>query len=81
METLSLSDTDRAILLDLTAELRRYNDTQAADKEVYMNCTQAAVYLHKRKETISRWLAKGKIEKVIHKGSEMIRKSDLDKLK
>lgn len=81
METLSLSDRDRAIILDLTAELRRFNDYNAAENEVYFNCTQAAAYLGKTKETISRWIAKGRIEKVPHKGSLMIKKSDLDKLR
>ena len=57
-----LSPHDRAMIAEHTAQLRRYNDLRD-EGEVLVSCTEAARLLGKTKQTISEWIAQGRLHK------------------
>ena len=81
MEQIALSDQDRAIILDLTAELRRFNDNVEKNKpETWMTYKEAADYLGRCYQTISSWVRCGRLRSHLIGRSQRIAKSDLDSL-
>lgn len=81
MEPLIFSDQDRAILLDLTAELRRYNDNAEREKpETWFSLREAGDYIGKTYQTISTWSKSGILHPRLIGRSKRIAKSELDKM-
>lgn len=81
MEQIVLSDSDRAILLGLTAELRRYNDNaERAKAETWMTYQEAGDYIGRTRQTISRWAKSGRLTPRLIGLQNRIAKSELDKM-
>ena len=69
METISLSERDRVLLSSLVNELRRLNDSRPAETpDCVLSCSEAAKFLGKTRQTISRWLRDGRLRKVVRGG-------------
>lgn len=81
MEPMIFSDQDRAILLDLTAELRRYNDNSEKEKpDTWFSFREAGEYIGKTYQTISTWSKSGILHPKLIGRSKRIAKSELDKM-
>lgn len=81
MEPMIFSDQDRAILLDLTAELRRYNDNSEKEKpDTWFSFREAGEYIGKTYQTISSWSKSGILHPKLIGRSKRIAKSELDKM-
>lgn len=81
MEPMVFSDQDRAILLGLTAELRRYNDLASRAKtETWMTYKEAGEYIGKTYQTISTWAKSGILHPKLIGRSNRIAMSELDNL-
>lgn len=81
MEPMIFSDQDRAILLDLTAELRRYNDNSEKEKpDTWFSLREAGEYIGKTYQTISSWSKSGILHPKLIGRSKRIAKSELDKM-
>ena len=81
METHNLSQTDRLLIAELTASNNRLAaaiESQRMEK-VY-TCKEAAELLGKSPQTISRYLAQGRIKKGARCGVVGIPESELKKL-
>lgn len=81
METHNLSQTDRLLIAELTASNNRLAaaiESQRMEK-VY-SCKEAAELLGKSPQTISRYLAQGRIKKGARGGVVGIPESELKKL-
>lgn len=81
MEPMIFSDQDRAILLDLTAELRRYNDNSEKEKpDTWFSFREAGEYIGKTYQTISTWAKSGILHPKLIGRSKRIAMSELDNL-
>lgn len=81
MEPMIFSDQDRAILLDLTAELRRYNDNSEKEKpDTWFSFREAGEYIGKTYQTISTWSKSGILHPKLIGRSKRIAMSELDNL-
>lgn len=81
MEPMIFSDQDRAILLDLTSELRRYNDNSEKEKpDTWFSFREAGEYIGKTYQTISSWSKSGILHPKLIGRSKRIAKSELDKM-
>lgn len=81
MEPMIFSDQDRAILLDLTAELRRYNDNSEKEKpDTWFSFREAGEYIGKTYQTISTWAKSGILHPKLIGRSNRIAMSELDNL-
>lgn len=81
METHSLSQTDRQLIADLTASNNRLAAAIEAQKnEKVYSCKEAAQLLGKSQQTISRYLAQGRIKKGARGGVVGIPESEIKKL-
>lgn len=81
MSEMIFSDQDRAILLDLTAELRRYNDNSEKEKpDTWFSLREAGEYIGKTYQTISSWSKSGILHPKLIGRSKRIAKSELDKM-
>lgn len=81
MEPMIFSDQDRAILLDLTAELRRYNDNSEKEKpDTWFSFREAGEYIGKTYQTISTWSKSGILHPKLIGRSKRIAKSELDRM-
>lgn len=81
MEPMIFSDQDRAILLDLTAELRRYNDNSEKEKpDTWFSFREAGEYIGKTYQTISTWSKSGILHSKLIGRSNRIAMSELDNL-
>lgn len=81
MEPMIFSDQDRAILLDLTAELRRYNDNSEKEKpDTWFSFREAGEYIGRTYQTISSWSKSGILHPKLIGRSKRIAKSELDKM-
>lgn len=81
METTNLSQTDRLLIAELTASNNRLAaaiESQRTEK-VY-SCKEAAKLLGRSPQTISRYLAQGRIKKGTRGGVVGIPESELKKL-
>jgi hypothetical protein len=81
MKPMIFSDQDRAILLDLTAELRRYNDNSEKEKpDTWFSFREAGEYIGRTYQTISSWSKSGILHPKLIGRSKRIAKSELDKM-
>lgn len=81
-ERLTLSDYDRSLIENLTAELRRMNDNaEKAKPDDLLTCSEAAALCDVTRQTISRWLREKRIRKVYRGGRQGILRSELIKCK
>ncbi len=81
-DTISLSEEDRIILLDLTAELRRFNNNSEKEKpDPLLSCAEAADYLKVARQTISAMIRDKRLQKKTRGGRTGLLKSDLDRVK
>lgn len=81
METHNLSQIDRALIADLTASNNRLAAALEAQRnEKVYSCKEAAKILGKSPQTISRYLAQGRIKKGVRGGVVGIPQSEIDKL-
>lgn len=81
MEPMIFSDQDRAILLDLTAELRRYNDNSEKEKpDTWFSFREAGEYIGRTYQTISTWSRSGILHPKLIGRSNRIAMSELDNL-
>lgn len=79
MET-NLSQIDRALIADLTASNNRLAAALEAQRnEKVYSCKEAAQLLGKSPQTISRYLAQGRIKKAVRGGVVGIPQSEIDK--
>ena len=79
MET-NLSTTDRQLIADLTASNNRLAAALEAQRnEKVYSCKEAAQLLGKSQQTISRYLAQGRIKKAVRGGVVGIPQSEIDK--
>lgn len=58
-----LSPHDKALIVEHTAQLRRYNNLRD-EGEVIISCTEAARLLGKTKQTIATYIKQGRLHKV-----------------
>ena len=80
METHNLSQIDRALIADLTASNNRLAAALEAQRnEKVYSCKEAAKMLGKSPQTISRYLAQGRIRKAVRGGVVGIPQSEIDK--
>lgn len=81
METHSFSETDRILIANLTASNNRLAAALEAQigEKVY-TCKEAAQLLGKSQQTISRYLAKGRLKKGVRGGMVGIPQSEIDKI-
>ena len=80
METHNLSQIDRALIADLTASNNRLAAALEAQRnEKVYSCKEAAKMLGKSQQTISRYLAQGRIRKAVRGGVVGIPQSEIDK--
>ena len=82
METHSLSLTDAQLIAELTASNNRLAAALEGQKtERVYSCAEAAKILGKTPQTISRYLAQGRIKKGVRGGVVGIPQSEIDKIK
>lgn len=80
METHNLSQTDRQLIADLTESNNRLAAALEAQRnEKVYSCKEAARLLGKSPQTISRYLAQGRIRKAVRGGVVGIPQSEIDK--
>lgn len=77
MDYLSLHD--QAMLREHTEELRRYNNLRD-EGEVLVSCTEAARLLDVTKQTVSVWIAQGRLHKITKGHSTGIRLREIREL-
>lgn len=82
MDIITLSQTDRLLVQELIHELRRHNELLQAQtrKEEVMTIQDAASYLGRTRQTISRKIREGVLKKVTRGGVTGILLSDLNKI-
>lgn len=78
METLTLTEADRALIAQLTHELRRYNDLREAElKDRVVTISEAATIARRSRQTISRKVREGRLHKITRGGVTGILLSEL----
>lgn len=78
METPILTEADRALIAQLTHELRRYNDLREAElKDRVVSVQEAARIAGRSRQTISRKVREGRLHKVTRGGVTGILLSEL----
>lgn len=77
-----LTDSDRALLAELTYQLKRRNDLdeQSRAREELLTCTQAADILGVTRQTVSLMLRRNRLHKVTRGGRTGILRSELEKV-
>lgn len=82
METHSLCDCDRALLVGLTDAMNRLSSALEMNRtERVYSCKEVAIILGRSQQTISRYIKQGKIQKAVRGGAVGIPESELDKLR
>ena len=81
METISLSDSDRTLISQLIESNNRLADalTQRKAERVF-SCREFAKMIGKSPQTISRYIAQGRIKKAVRGGVIGIPESELQKI-
>ena len=75
---------DRLLIANLTAELKRLNDRREkedAEPDFVLSIQQAAKFIGKSRQTISRKIKQNKLHKVERGGVTGILKSELDAIR
>ena len=82
MDIITLSQTDRMLVQELIHELRRHNELLQAQtqRDDIMTIQDAANYLGRTRQTISRKIREGVLKKVTRGGVTGILLSDLNKI-
>lgn len=78
MNTIELSPTDRALIANLTKELRRFNDAEKV--EVLYTYKEAAHYASVCYKTIRNWVSNGMLTPRVVGHSPRVAKAELDKV-
>ena len=78
------TNENRLLIANLTAELKRMNDRREredAEPELVLTIQQAAQFIGRSRQTISRKIKEKKLHKVERRGVIGILKSELDELR
>lgn len=82
MEPFNLSQTDRELIAELTASNNRLAAALEGQKvERVYSCGEAARLLGKSPQTISRYVAQGRLKKAVRGGRVGIPESEIFKIK
>jgi len=82
METHNLSDYDRSLIESLTAAIGRLEVALVGQREERLySCKEAAQYLGKTPQTISRYIRQGRLGKAVRGGVVGVPESELKKIR
>ena len=82
MDAILFSPEDRMILMDLTAELRRFNNNaEKTCSDELLSCRETAQYLGVTPQTVSTMIRQHRLDKVVRGGREGILKSQVTRIK